>query len=769
MKNKFVLAAGVLVALISFRCTAPTKSSENTATSYSALRQAERSANDTLERKIDKLIADMTLEEKIGQMTQINNSEIVTNAQWGAGADLKIEIKVDTAKLASMLREYHIGSFLNGIAVPPATWYAFYKQLQETNLKVSRLKIPILYGVDHMHGPNYVEGATIFPHGINTAATYNNTFPVNMAHVTAVETADLGHQWLFAPVLDLARTPLWGRYYETLGESPYVVSTMGSLYVKTVQTDSAIAPYKIAATAKHFFAYSDPKLGWDRGAIDLSEQTLQEYHLPAFKAAIDAGIKTVMINSGEVNGEPVHASSWILTDILRGQLHFKGVAVTDWEDIIRLYRNHRVAADEKEATLKAILAGVDMAMTPYTTDFCRHLKALVQEGKITQERIDLSVSRILRLKLELGLFEHPYPRNDRFNRVGAPEHRAMALEAARESIVLMKNESVLPLDPATTKNIVLAGPVANLKRPLAGGWTLRWIPAEESIYPKDMHTVYTALQQAFPKVTLAETAADLKAKAAGASAIVLAVGEMPYAEGFGSILDINLPDDQKQLVRAAQATGKPVILVLISGRPRVITDIYGGCKAVLFAGLPGFEGAQAIADIISGKVNPSAKLSFNYPYAVNRLVPHNHKISEILLAHEIDNPVALMPFGTGLSYTTFDYSPITLSDSVVRSDTGTMTASITVKNTGTREGKEAVLWFVHDEVASITRPARDLKYYEKQLLAPGESKTFTFTIVPERDLSFPDKTGARHLEDGYFTLMVGNQKTRFKLERAELK
>lgn len=726
--------------------------------------KAEEGSDPEIERKIQELLGQMTIEEKIGQMTQLNNSEIVTNANWGAGAELSIEIKVDTAKLGKILRKYHVGSFLNGIAVSSQTWYQFYKDIQEYNMKVSRLKIPIIYGVDHMHGPNYLEGATIFPQAINTAATYNNEFPAQMGRITAIETADLGHQWLFAPVFDLARTPLWGRYYETLGESPYVSATMGSIFVKAVQEEKDIAPYKIGATAKHFLAYSDPKYGWDRGPVDISDQALYEFHVPSFKAAIDAGIKTVMVNSGELNGEAVHGSHRILTKLLRDELGFKGVVVTDWEDIIRLWRNHRVAENEKEATYVAINAGIDVAMTPYTTAFCDHMKALVDEGRISEERIDLSVSRILRFKLELGLFENPYPRNDRFNKVGSPEHKAKALEAARESIVLMKNENALPL--ATGKKILLAGPLANLKRSLAGGWTLRWIPAEEDIFPKDMLTPYTALQKEFSSknVMLAASANELKSKAAAADAIVLAVGELPYSEGYGSIIDLNLPPDQAELVKIAQATRKPVILVLIGGRPRVITGIYKDCHAVLFAGLPGFEGAQAIAEIISGKVNPSAKLSFNYPYAVNRLIPHNHKSSEVLLAHEIENPIALMPFGSGLSYTTFEYSNLQLSDSVLTTDAGQITASVTVKNTGSREGKEAVLWFLHDEVASISRPIRDLKFYSKELIKPGESKTFTFTINAE-NLSFPNANNEKLLEDGYFTLMVGNLKTRFKLDR----
>lgn len=770
MKSSKIIIVVWLLASIMFGCN-PEKKSDTTATlSDQERRNNERGSDEAIEKKIDELLGQMTLEEKIGQMTQINNSVIVTNANWGAGTDLSIEIKVDTAKLGKLLRNYHIGSFLNGIAVPPQTWYSFYKDLQEYNMKVSRLKIPIIYGVDHMHGANYIEGGTVFPHAINTAATYNNQFPADMAHVTAIETADVGHEWLFAPVLDLSRTPLWGRFYETLGESPYVAATMGSIFVKTVQNDTFIAPYKIAATAKHFLGYSDPKNGWDRGPADFSEQTLYEFYVPSFKAAIDAGIKTVMINSGDVNGEAVHSSHRILTELLRDELKFKGVAVTDWEDIVRLYRNHKVANDEKDATYKAIMAGVDMAMTPYTTDFCNHLKALVDEKKISMERIDLSVARILRLKLDIGLFEHPYPRNDRFNRIGAPENKAKALEVARESIVLMRNEkNTLPLAPEKTKKIVVAGPVANLKAPLGGGWTLRWMTSDESIYPKDMPTLYTALQKEYSenKVALAKNAAEIKSKAAGADAIVVAIGEMPYSEGYGSIIDISLPEDQVELVKAAQATGKPVVLVMISGRPRIITKIYKDCQSVLFAGLPGFQGGQAIAEILSGKVNPSAKMSFNYPYAANRLVPHNHKSSEVILAHEIENPTSLMPFGTGLSYTTFEYSNLKLSDSVLTSATSSIQATVTVKNTGTVEGKESVLWFLFDEVGSISRPVRDLKFYEKKSLKPGESADFTFTIKPEESLSFPNRKNERLLENGYFTLMVGDLKTRFKLEQPE--
>lgn len=757
-----LLFASAFIALLG--CTAHERKKSP---SIAERRAFERSADPAIEEKIDQLLKDMTLEEKIGQMTQLNNSTIVTESNWGAGADLHITIRVDTAKLGPIIRKYHVGSFINGVAVSPETWYQFYKDLQECNMKNSRIKIPVIYGIDQMHGPNYLEGGTIFPHAINTAATYNNKFPKDMGYVTAIETAELGHQWLFAPVLDIARTPLWGRFYETLGESPYVAATMGRIFMNAVQNNPDIAPYKIACTAKHFLGYSIPLSGWDRTPTDFSDQYMYEFIVPSFRAAIDAGIKSVMINSGEVNGEPVHSSYRLLTTLLRDELKFKGVAVTDWEDIIRIYRNHKTAVDEKDATYQAIMAGVDVAMTPYTTTFCDLLKELVDEGKISMQRIDLSVSRILRMKLELGLFDNPYPSNAHFDQIGSKENRAKALDAARESIVLMKNDGMLPLDPAKVKTLLVAGPNANVKRALAGGWTLNWIPNSDDIYPKDMLTPFGALKKQFANatVTLASSATDLKSKASRADAIILAMGEMPYSEGFGSITDITLPDEQIQLIKAAQTTGKPVVLVMIAGRPRVITEVYGGCNAVLFAGLPGFEGAQAIAEIISGAVNPSAKMSFNYPAAPNVLVPHNHKISEDLLAHVIPHPIALVPFGQGLSYTTFEYSDLVLSDSVLHSAADSIRATVKVTNTGSRAGKEAVLWFVFDEVASLTRPVQDLIYYDKALIEPGQSKTFTFTIHPDHDLWFPNKNDKHLLEDGYFTFSVGDLKARFKLER----
>jgi beta-glucosidase len=728
----------------------------------------ERSDDAAIEKKIDELLKAMTLQEKIGQMTQINSSQIVGEAKWGAGSDLNIVLKVDTGKLGPMLRTYHVGSFLNGQAIPPQQWYQFYKDIQEMNLRHSRLKIPIIYGVDHMHGPNYLEGGTIFPHGLNIAATYNNRYPKLMGQVTAIETADLGHQWLFAPVLDLARTPLWGRMYETLGESSYVASTMGSIFIKAVQEEPSIAPYKIAATAKHFFAYSDPKSGWDRTPVDLSEQTLYELHLPSFRAAVEAGVETVMLNSGEINGIPVHASYAIVTKLLRDELKFKGVVVTDWEDIIRLYRNHRIAHNEREATLLSIDAGIDVAMTPYTTDFFDHMLALVNEGKISEERIDLSVARILRLKLKLGLFDNPLPRNDRFDRIGKQEHRSYALEAARESIVLMRNEkSTLPLEPAKVRNMLVSGPLANLKAPLGGGWTLRWINTDESLYPEYMDTPYSALVKEYGanRVTLGTDAKDMWMKSSKADAIVMVVGENSYSEGFGSITDLNLPEDQRSWVKLAIDTGKPVILVLVSGRPRIITSLYDQCSAVLFAGWPGFEGATAIAEIISGKVNPSGKLSFNFPYASNKLVPYNYKWAEVLLAHEIPNPMSLAEFGTGLSYTQFTYSDLVLSDSIIHSADSPITARVTVTNSGSREGLESVLWFISDEVASITRPVRELKYYEKKAIKPGESAVYEFVIKPNEQLWFPDKQNIRILEAGYFTITAGDQQARFKVLR----
>ena len=728
-------------------------------------RQMERTNNTAMEEKIDELIASMTLEEKIGQMTQINNNmfskEVAEATEPGAPPETLLEI--DTNKLIYYLDSFHVGSFLNGIAVPAENWYEYSKQLQEIALRHSPLEIPIIYGIDHMHGANYLEGSTIFPHSFNIGATFDPQFSADEAYVMGLETADLGHHWNFAPVLDIGRNPYWPRFYETYSEDPHLAAVMGAAYTKMLQEHPQTAPYKQAATAKHYIGYSDPDNGWDRTPATIDNQQLQEFHVPVFKASIDAGIKSVMINGGEINGIPVHASYELLTKILRDQLGFKGVAVTDWEDIIRLHKTHKVAKDMKEATFKAIMAGVDMSMTPYEIDFFYALKELVQEKVISMDRIDLSVARILRLKMELGLFEHPYPQNTRFERIGRPESKAKALKAAEESLVLIKNEGFLPLK--NPKKIVVAGLNADSKRGLAGGWSLRWIPNNDDIFPEDMHTVFTAMQEAYPDAQVKLSDVDrLRADATGADAIIIAAGEEPYAETPGNISDLTLDEAQLELIKAAQATGKPVVLLMIAGRPRIITDLLPETNAFIWCGLPGFEGGQAIANIVSGKVNPSGKMSFSYPKEPGHWFPYNHKNMELFFDFDkATDMTTIAPFGHGLSYTDYQYSDLTLSANTL-DDEGTITASVTVTNTGEVAGREAVLWYISDEVGTFTRPVKALKHFEKQILVSGETKTFTFKIQAQEHLSYPDREGEPILEPGLFTLRVGGLSEEFELK-----
>ena len=752
----------MLVGIILTTCQAPKR--ENRGPSYNERRQLERTDNAELEAKIDQLLSEMTLEEKIGQMTQLNNSTYAREFKPAANesAPPEIMLSIDTTKLIRFIEKYHIGSFFNGIAVSAEKWYEYSKQLQELNFRYSRLKIPIIYGMDHMHGANYLENSTIFPHSINIGATFNTQFSEDEGRILGLETAALGHHWIFGPVLDLGKNPFWPRLYETFGEDPYLCSVMGAAFIKALQGNPEIAPYKQAATAKHYLGYSDPRNGWDRSPAIISDQDLHEFHLPAFKAAVDAGIKTFMINGGDINGIPVHSSHFLLTELLRDQLGFKGVVVTDWEDVIRLHSRHKVARDFKEAIVIALGAGIDMSMTPYTTTFFDSLQELVQEGTIGVDRLDLSVTRILRLKLDLGLFENPFPSNESFDRIRHPEHVKKALNAARESIVLIKNDGVLPLQ--SPRKIVLAGLNADSKMGLCGGWTLRWIADQEDIFPDYMPTIFTALQQEFaPGAVILADQSDLLSQANDADAVILAIGEAPYAETPGNITDLTLNSDQLDLVRLAQSTGKPVVLIMVAGRPRLITEVLDETEVFIWAGLPGFEGGTAIAEILSGKTNPSGKLPFTYPAYPSHFYPYNHKNMELFFSDskpEFRNSIAA--FGDGLSYTNFEYSDLALSKGQISKDQ-VIVATVKVSNSGNAPGKEAILWYLNDEVGSVTRPVRQLKAFTKDSLEPGETKEYSFTINPGEHLNFPDKTGRLLLEPGIFNVQVGGLSASFEL------
>ncbi|MFW6347056.1 MAG: glycoside hydrolase family 3 N-terminal domain-containing protein [Cyclonatronaceae bacterium] len=718
------------------------------------------------EARVDDLLQRMTLEEKIGQMSQLDFSLI----------NMEGEIRLDPERARQLIRDHHIGSFINGVAVPPEQWYEFMDGLTRIAMEESRLGIPIIFGIDHVHGASYMAESTIFPQPISMAATFDPQHARNMGSVTALEMADVGHHWNFAPTLDLGFLLGWARLYETFGEDPHMVTQMGTAYLDGYHNNEAIAPYRQASNAKHFIGYSAPFSGADRAPVQLGMQELWEKHIPPFQAAVDNGLMSMMVSSSELNGMPAHASHEILTELLREEMGFEGVILTDWDEVGKQESFHRNVANYKESTYNSVMAGVDVSMTPLSLNFNEALLELVEEGRITEERIDASVRRVLRLKFEIGLFENPFPRNDRLDRINSEENRQMNLDAARESLVLLKNEDkALPLDnPA---RIILAGPSADSKRNLGGGWTLAWQGGAEEQYPDDMHTIYTGLQAMYPDAEIAlmdslpEPDAAFMQQLDAADALIYAGGEEPYAEFVGNIWEDYLPAAQRDDIRLLARSETPLSLVLVQGRPRLITDIHDDIDAFIHAGLPGFQGGLAIAEVLSGAVNPSGRLPVSYPKYSGYSVNYNHKPSTTFFYHpDNQNPhdgvfrsPMLYWFGEGMSYTEFTYENLELSaDSLGAGET--ITASVTVRNEGEMDGKLPVLWFISDLVGEVPRPVRALKHFEKIELAAGESRRVSFEIIPEEVLSYPDSEGNQMLEAGDFHLLLGDFRTPFYFE-----
>jgi beta-glucosidase len=715
---------------------------------------------------VDSLLKVMTLDEKIGQMTQMCFSTITLDGSKS------LDLNVDNFR--QLIQKQHIGSFLSG-SDSYQKWFDFVTAIQKVAVEETRLGIPLIIGIDHVHGANYISEGTIFPHNLMLACSFNKTLLAKVAKVTAIETAPVGLSWNFAPVLDVGRTPYWPRFYETFGEDTHLCSELGSAFISAYQNVPEIAPYKLSACAKHFIGYSDPKYGYDRTPSEIPMQTLHEIFVPPFRKAFEAGVKTLMVNSGELNGEPVHGSKFLLDTLLRKQLGFDGVIVSDIKDIERIVKMHHTAINEKEATLQAIKAGIDMYMACNSYTFIQHVKELLAEGKLSIVQIDASVRRILKLKFELGLFDHPYPSKKIFEKVNMQQNRKVALEAAESSIVLLKNENILPL--VKSKKILLAGIGANSKRMLNGPWSYDWLGAVEAQQPQSMLTLFEACKNTFgeknvylSKTEQVLTTADVKVFTRDtriADVIVLAIGEQPYSEFMGNINDLTLDANQLALVDAAIATKKPVLLILMEGRPRIITKQAAGAKAILFVGYPGIEGAQAIANILSGKTNPSAKLAFSYPLAPSHTIPYNYKPSEYNIYWKTDKTQKwLYPFGYGLNYSTFEYSDLKLSDSII-SPTSTVMASVKIKNTSSVAGTETLLWYISDKVGSISRPVKTLKHFEKVRLNGGEAKTVNFEITPCKHLAFPTKNGYSIIENGYFVLTIGNQVANIKIDSSQ--
>lgn len=726
--------------------------------------QAQNTGEKEIDQKVEALLSKMSVEEKVGQMTQVTIDLILEDNSLD---------QINESKLKEAIVNNKVGSILNvkGQAYSMEKWHELQKRIQEVATKETPNKIPVLYGIDAIHGANYIEGSTLFPHNIGMAASRNPELVKQAAKITAVETRASGIRWNFDPVLGLGRQPLWSRFEETFGEDVHVVTELGTAAIRGYEEDGLKSPTAVASCMKHYLGYSIPLSGKDRTPAYIPEYVLREYLLPPFKSAVEAGTSTVMINSGEVNGVPVHASKYLLTDLLRGELGFEGVAVSDWEDVIRLHTRHRVADTPKEAVRLAVEAGLDMSMVPYDYTFYDLLLELVKEGAISEKRIDESVRRILKLKYKLGLFDNPFPEKEAMAKVDAKKSREVALNAARETLTLLKNEkSVLPL-PSGAK-VLVAGPSANNLTSMHSSWSYVWQGNDDKQYPKSVLTIKEALEAKLGKSNVISSAqrdydnaanfdvAQLKKDAAKVDYIVLCLGEDAYAETPGNIDDLTLDSKQLALASAAIETGKPVILVLVEGRPRVISSIENAIPGILLAYRPSTMGAQAITEVLTGDYNPNGLLPYSYPKHTGDLIKYDHKYTEGIREDEPNtySDGAYRPqwqFGHGLSYTTFQFSNLK-ADKTTFSAGEKLNLTVTVKNTGKRAGKVTVELYSKDLYASITPNFKRLRSFEKIDLAAGESKQVSFTVTPE-DLAFVNAQGKTVTEPGEFEFIVKDQ------------
>lgn len=720
-----------------------------------------------LDTKVDALIARMTLEEKVGQMTEVTLDVVSKTGQTSH--------QLDDEKLKEAIMKYHVGSILNvsGTAYSREHWHDVISAIQDQASK-DRLKIPVIYGIDAIHGVTYTVGSTLFPQEIAMGATFNKALAHRAGEITAYETRASYIPWNYSPVLDLGRNPLWPRIYETFGEDPYVVKTLGAAMIRGYQGTDVSDKYHVAACMKHYLGYSFPLSGKDRTPAWIPDRYMREYFLPSFAEAVKAGAHTLMINSSEINGVPVHSSKYLLTDVLRGELKFDGIAVTDWRDIQYLYTRHHVAASQKEAVEIAVNAGVDMSMVPYDYTFYDYLIQLVKENKVPMWRINEAVHRILKVKYQLGLFDRPVGNPADYPKFGSAEFKSASVQAAREAITLLKNNNgVLPLKKDI--KVLVTGPTANTMRSLNGGWSYTWQGEQSDKFAADKNTILEAIQQKIGKDNVsyepgsvydaAENMDDAVKAAKKADAIVLCLGELSYTENVGNIDDLNLPDAQTQLALALEKTGKPVILVLAEGRPRIVTTAEKQSDATVMTYLSGNEGGDALADILFGDVNPSGKLPITYPRYANALINYYRKNLENGNSDDSHGYNPLYEFGYGLSYTTFHYSNLHVSSPELK-DGQTLKITVDVTNNGQREGKESVLLFISDLYASIAPDTKRLRGFDKIDLKAGETKTVTFNITPQ-DLAFINDQSKAVTEAGEFKIQLGDQTQNFNYVSAK--
>lgn len=726
-----------------------------------------------IEAQVEQTLKKLTLEEKIGQMM-----ELVTDL-FGAN-DKNGVFYIDEHKTDSILSRYKIGSILNApnTCAPTAKqWEKYIAQIQKISMK--RIGIPCVFGLDQNHGSTYTQGGTLFPQNINVAATFNREIARRSAEATAYETRAVSVPWTYSPTVDLGRDARWPRIWENFGEDCYLSSEMGKAMVYGFQGEDPnnIDQYHIATSMKHFMGYGVPWTGKDRTPAYISPADLREKHFAPFLAGLQAGALTVMVNSASVNGVPMHANKEFLTGWLKEETGWDGVLITDWADINNLYTREMVAKDKKDALRIAINAGIDMIMEPYSCDACGYLVELVKEGKIPMSRIDDACRRVLRMKYRLDLFKNPTQKLKNYPKFGGEEFAKLALEGATESMVLLKNEgNILPLQHG--KKILLTGPNANQMRCLNGGWSYTWQGHRADEFAGKYNTIYEAFCNEYGKenvilnqgVTYNEKGKyweenepqiqEAVAAAKDADVIVACIGENSYTETPGNLTDLWLSENQRNLVKALAQTGKPVILVLNEGRPRLISDIEPLAQGIINILIPGNMGGDALANLVSGKANFSGKMPYTYPKEINSLANYDFKKSEEVGtmegAYDYNAKITQQwGFGYGLSYTSYKYSNLKVSQSDFRHG-DIIKVSVDVKNTGKVAGKESVLLFSSDLIASIVPDGRRLRAFDKVELQPGETKTMTFELKAD-DLAFVGWNGKWRLEEGDFKLMIADQ------------
>ena len=726
-----------------------------------------------IEAQVEQTLKKLTLEEKIGQMM-----ELVTDL-FGAN-DKNGVFYIDEHKTDSILSRYKIGSILNApnTCAPTAKqWEKYIAQIQKISMK--RIGIPCVFGLDQNHGSTYTQGGTLFPQNINVAATFNREIARRSAEATAYETRAVSIPWTYSPTVDLGRDARWPRIWENFGEDCYLSSEMGKAMVYGFQGEDPnnIDQYHIATSMKHFMGYGVPWTGKDRTPAYISPADLREKHFAPFLAGLQAGALTVMVNSASVNGMPMHANKEFLTGWLKEETGWDGVLITDWADINNLYTREMVAKDKKDALRIAINAGIDMIMEPYSCDACGYLVELVKEGKIPMSRIDDACRRVLRMKYRLDLFKNPTQKLKNYPKFGGEEFAKLALEGAAESMVLLKNEgNILPLQHG--KKILLTGPNANQMRCLDGGWSYTWQGHRADEFAGKYNTIYEAICNEYGKenvilnqgVTYNEKGKYWEENepqiqgavdaAKDADVIVACIGENSYTETPGNLTDLWLSENQRNLVKELAKTGKPVVLVLNEGRPRLIADIEPLAQGIIDILIPGNMGGDALANLVSGKSNFSGKMPYTYPKEINSLANYDFKKSEEVGtmegAYDYNAKITQQwGFGYGLSYTSYQYSNLKVSQSDFRHG-DIIKVSVDVKNTGKVAGKESVLLFSSDLIACMTPDGRRLRAFDKVALQPGETKTLTFELKAD-DLAFVGYDGKWILEEGDFKLMIADQ------------